>query len=419
MDTTKLKLGERRYIDKTFWIIYIVLVIVSIIALFSASSSLIRSATAQGHNPIYPIASQILYLLLGVAIAFGIQFLPSWLYRLAGYALLGFGLILLCLNAAHIGVTINGATRWVRILGISIQSSEIAKLGLVIVVADLLSRIKDKETEKRYFLWSLALTAITCVLIMIGNLSTAILLGAVILTVMFLARVRWYWLVGIIGTAAVILVGGYFYVENAYVKQGREMHGAMHRAETWVKRIDNKMLENRTDNSTIRINDDNYQSTLARVAVARGGKSPIGVLPGNSLERNHLPLAYADYIFAIIVEETGIVGAFLLCLLYLSILFRACLTSSKYNDYASQLMVMGLGLMITMQALVSMAVAVGLGPVTGQPLPMISKGGTSAIITSIYFGIMLGVSREQNQIHAQQQETINESMETVPDIDTE
>lgn len=412
-------IGNRKYIDRTFWVIFIILVAVSILALFSASSSLIREATAQGHNPLYPIAAQILYLLLGVALAYGIQFLPSWFYRLCGYALLGLGLIFLTLNAAHIGVTINGATRWVRIAGVTIQSSEIAKIGLIIVVADLLSRIKDDISQRKYFLWVLGLTALTCVLIMFSNLSTALLLGAVILIIMFLARVRWYWIAGILATAAIMLVAGYFYVENAYVKPGREMHGIMGRAETWVSRIDNKLKEHNTDNAAIRITDDNYQATLARVAVARGGQSPFGVLPGNSLERHHLPLAYADYIFAIIVEETGFIGALLLCLLYLSILFRACLTSSRYSDYSAQLMVMGLGLMITLQALVSMAVAVGLGPVTGQPLPMISKGGTSALITSIYFGIMMGVSREQNQIHARQEETINESLEAVPDIDTE
>ncbi len=411
--------GKRQYIDRTFWVIFIILVGVSILALFSASSSLIRIATAQGHNPVYPIAAQILYLLLGVALAYGIQFLPSWIYRLFGYGLLGVGIIFLMLNAAHIGVTINGATRWIRIAGITIQSSEIAKIGLIIVAADLLTRIKDGQTEKRYFLWVLGLTAVTCVLIMFSNLSTAVLLGSVIILMFFLARVRWYWIAGIIFTAALVLVLGYFYVENVYVKPGKEMTGIMGRAVTWVSRIDNKVKENNTDNSAIRINDDNYQATLARVAVARGGQSPLGVLPGNSLERNYLPLAYADYIFAIIVEETGFIGAMLLCLLYLSILFRACLTSSRYNDYSAQLMVMGLGLMITMQALVSMAVAVGLGPVTGQPLPMVSKGGTSALITSIYFGIMMGVSREQNQIRAQQLITEHESQETIPDIEVE
>lgn len=419
MTATSLKINKRQYIDKAFWAIFIILITVSIIALFSASSSLIRQATAQGHNPLYPIAAQIFYLLVGAAIAFGIQFLPSWIYRLFGYVLLGFGLLFLLLNAAHIGVTINGATRWISIAGITIQSSEIAKIGLIIVVADLLTRIKDYNADRRYFYWVLALSGITCMLIMFSNLSTAILLGAVILIIFFLAKVPWYWITGIIGSAVLILICGYFYVDNVYVKQDKEMSGIMSRAATWVSRVNNMIDEKNTDNSAIRITDSNLQATLARVAVARGGQSPVGVLPGNSLERNHLPLAYADYIFSIIVEETGFVGAFLLCLLYLSILFRACLTSSRYNDYSAQLMVMGLGLMITLQAFVSMAVAVGLGPVTGQPLPMISKGGTSAIITSLYFGIMMGVSREQNEIRARQEQTITESKETIPDIATE
>lgn len=419
MIATSLKINKRQYIDKAFWAIFIILITVSIIALFSASSSLIKQATAQGHNPLYPIAAQIFYLLVGAAIAFGIQFLPSWIYRLFGYVLLGFGLLFLLLNAAHIGVTINGATRWISIAGITIQSSEIAKIGLIIVVADLLTRIKDYNADRRYFYWVLALSGITCMLIMFSNLSTAILLGAVILIIFFLAKVPWYWITGIIGSAVLILICGYFYVDNVYVKQDKEMSGIMSRAATWVSRVNNMIDEKNTDNSAIRITDSNLQATLARVAVARGGQSPVGVLPGNSLERNHLPLAYADYIFSIIVEETGFVGAFLLCLLYLSILFRACLTSSRYNDYSAQLMVMGLGLMITLQAFVSMAVAVGLGPVTGQPLPMISKGGTSAIITSLYFGIMMGVSREQNEIRARQEQTITESKETIPDIATE
>lgn len=419
MTATSLKINKRQYIDKAFWAIFIILITVSIIALFSASSSLIRQATAQGHNPLYPIAAQIFYLLVGAAIAFGIQFLPSWIYRLFGYVLLGFGLLFLLLNAAHIGVTINGATRWISIAGITIQSSEIAKIGLIIVVADLLTRIKDYNADRRYFYWVLALSGITCMLIMFSNLSTAILLGAVILIIFFLAKVPWYWITGIIGSAVLILICGYFYVDNVYVKQDKEMSGIMSRAATWVSRVNNMIDEKNTDNSALRITDSNLQATLARVAVARGGQSPVGVLPGNSLERNHLPLAYADYIFSIIVEETGFVGAFLLCLLYLSILFRACLTSSRYNDYSAQLMVMGLGLMITLQAFVSMAVAVGLGPVTGQPLPMISKGGTSAIITSLYFGIMMGVSREQNEIRARQEQTITESKETIPDIATE
>ena len=129
-----------------------------------------------------------------------------------------------------------------------------------------------------------------------------------------------------------------------------------------------------------------------------------------------LPHAYADSIFAIIVEEWGTVGAIGLILIYLAILFRACLKSSRYADFSAMLMVMGLALMITCQALVSMMVSVGIGPVTGQPLPMISRGGTSALITSIYFGIIMSVSREQTELGARQQEAINQSLDDVPDI---
>ena len=139
-------------------------------------------------------------------------------------------------------------------------------------------------------------------------------------------------------------------------------------------------------------------------------------MPGNSIQRDVLPQAYADYIFAIIVEEWGIVGAIGLILIYLAILFRACLKSSRYADFSAMLMVMGLALMITCQALVSMMVSVGIGPVTGQPLPMISRGGTSALITSIYFGIIMSVSREQTELGARQQEAINQSLDDVPDI---
>ena len=121
-------IGSRKHIDKAFWVIFISLVVVSILALFSSSSSLIRQATAHGHNPLQPIAAQILYLFLGVGIAYGLQFLPSWLYRVGAYGLFALGLIFLLLNAAHIGVTINGATRWIKIGGITVQSSEIAKL---------------------------------------------------------------------------------------------------------------------------------------------------------------------------------------------------------------------------------------------------------------------------------------------------
>ena len=207
--------------------------------------------------------------------------------------------------------------------------------------------------------------------------------------------------------------------EKVYIETHREVTGVMKRATTWVGRIDDMIAEWKTSDAEFKLTDDNYQRTISKVAIARGGVSPVGVLPGNSQERDFLPQAFADYIFAIIVEESGIVGAIFLMLLYLAILFRSCLSSSKYADYAAMLMVMGLALMITCQALVSMMVAVGIGPVTGQPLPMISRGGTSVLITSLYFGIIMCVAREQNELHDRQQMVTNESEEDVPEIHIE
>ena len=145
----------------------------------------------------------------------------------------------------------------------------------------------------------------------------------------------------------------------------------------------------------------------------------MGVGPGNSKERDYLPLAFADYIFAIIVEESGFIGAAVLIFLYLAVLFRACYVSSRFNDMPAMLMTMGLALMITCQALISMLVAVGLGPVTGQPLPLISRGGTSVLITSIYFGIMMAVSREQLELRERVNETIEQSLDDAPIVTLE
>ena len=254
---------------------------------------------------------------------------------------------------------------------------------------------------------------------MVGNLSTAILLGGIVFLLFFLARVHIkYWGTTVL-IAIVMLICGYFFIEKVYIEPNRRVEGVMKRATTWVGRIDDMLAEWKTPDEEFRLTDDNYQRSIAKVAIARGGASPLGVGPGNSTERDFLPQAFADYIFAIIVEESGVIGALLLMLIYLAILFRSCLSSSKYSDYSAMLMVMGLALMLTCQALVSMMVSVGIGPVTGKPLPMISRGGTSALITSIYFGIIMCVAREQNELHARQLLVTVESEEDVPEIHIE
>ena len=403
-------------IDRTFWGLFIALIVVAIIALFSASSTLVYM-----HNSaLGPIGQQMLFIVLGVAAAFIIQFIPTYWIRFCGYGLLALSALLVystMIPGNPLVVPINGAARWVRIAGITFQPSELAKLSLIIVVADQLARIRTEADKKKYFYRTLLITAIVVLPIMASNLSTAVLIGLIIFCLWILARIPWRYTLSIVGIAVLVLGLGYAIVEFAFVRPHREMHGPFKRATTWVARLDRHFVE---DNAAkYELTDDNIQEVYSAVAIARGGASPIGVLPGNSKERDYLPLAFADYIFAIIVEESGILGAGFLIFLYLAILFRACNVSSRYSDMPAMLMTMGLALMITCQALISMLVAVGLGPVTGQPLPLISRGGTSVLITSIYFGIMMGVSREQIELRDRVNETIEESLDDAPIVTLE
>ena len=405
-----------QHIDRTYWGLFVALIIVAIIALFSASSTLVYS----NHSALGPIGQQIVFILLGVIAAFGIQFIPTNWVRFGGYILLGISTLLVfstMIPGNPLTVTVNGAARWVRIAGITFQPSELAKLSLIIVIADQLARIRTEEDKKKYFYRTLIISALVMLPIMASNLSTAVLIGLIIFCLWILARIPWKYTLSVVGIAVLVLGLGYSIVEFGFVRPGRQMHGPFKRATTWVSRID-RHLEH-SDESKYVLTDENIQEVYSSVAIARGGSSPFGVLPGNSKERDYLPLAFADYIFAIIVEESGFVGAAFLIFLYLAILFRACNVSSRYSDMPAMLMTMGLALMITCQALISMLVAVGLGPVTGQPLPLISRGGTSVLITSIYFGIMMGVSREQLMLRDRVQETKEESEEDVPIVTLE
>lgn len=409
-------------IDRTYWWLFALLIAVAIIALFSASSTLVYSH----HSALGPIGQQMFFIVLGVIAAFGIQYIPSYWVRFGGYALLGLSTLLVystMIPGNPLVVTINGAARWVRIAGITFQPSELAKLSLIIVVADQLARIKSEADKSKYFYRTLIIAAIVMLPIMASNLSTAVLIGLIIFCLWVLARIPWKYTLSVVGIAIVALCLGYAIVEFGFVRPNRPMHGPFKRATTWVSRID-RHLNLSNDKSQIAndkyvLTDENIQEVYASVAIARGGASPLGVLPGNSKERDYLPLAFADYIFAIIVEESGVLGSGFVIFLYLAILFRACNISSRYSDMPAMLMTMGLALMITCQALISMLVAVGLGPVTGQPLPLISRGGTSVLITSIYFGILMGVSREQTELRERVNTTREESAEDAPIVTLE
>ncbi|MBQ7997269.1 MAG: FtsW/RodA/SpoVE family cell cycle protein [Paludibacteraceae bacterium] len=405
-----------QHIDRTFWGLYIALIVVAVIALFSASSTLVY----MHHSALGPIGQQMFFIVMGVIAAFGIQYIPSYWVRFGGYVLLAVSTLLVystMIPGNPLVVTINGAARWIRIAGITFQPSELSKLSLIIVIADQLARIRTEEDKRKYFFRTLIIAAVVMLPVMASNLSTAVLIGLIVFCLWILARIPWKYTMSVVGIAAVALVLGYMVVEFAFVRPGVKMDGPFKRATVWVSRIDRHFTDDGADKYTL--TDDNIQEVYSSVAIARGGTSPIGVLPGNSKERDYLPLAFADYIFAIIVEESGIVGAAFLIFLYLAILFRACNVSSRYSDMPAMLMTMGLALMITCQALISMLVAVGLGPVTGQPLPLISRGGTSVLITSIYFGIMMGVSREQMELRERVNETIEQSQDEAPVVTLE
>ena len=409
-------------IDRTYWWLFALLIAVAIIALFSASSTLVYSH----HSALGPIGQQMFYIVLGVIAAFGIQYIPSYWVRFGGYALLGISTLLVystMIPGNPLVVTINGAARWVHIAGITFQPSELAKLSLIIVVADQLARIRTEADKSKYFYRTLIISAIVMLPIMASNLSTAMLIGLIIFCLWVLARIPWKYTLSVVGIALIALCIGYAIVEFGFVRPGRPMHGPFKRATTWVSRIDRHLNltndKSQMANDKYVLTDENIQEVYSSVAIARGGASPLGVLPGNSKERDYLPLAFADYIFAIIVEESGVLGSGFVIFLYLAILFRACNISSRYSDMPAMLMTMGLALMITCQALISMLVAVGLGPVTGQPLPLISRGGTSVLITSIYFGILMGVSREQTELRERVNVTREESAEDAPIVTLE
>ncbi|MCQ2348823.1 MAG: FtsW/RodA/SpoVE family cell cycle protein [Paludibacteraceae bacterium] len=409
-------IGSRKYIDKPFWVLFIFLIVIAIIALFSAGSKL--TFDPEG-STLGPILSQMMFIAFGVGLAYCVQLLPTWLLRLAGYVIFAFSflcILVMLVPGNPFVVNMHEAGRWINIFGIQFQPSELTKLGLIIVVADQLGRIKTDEDYKQRFFWTLGLTVVTCLMIMTSNMSTAVLLAGIVFLMWFLARIPWHYLAITAGTAVALLVLFYFAIEFIYVRPQKELDGPFKRAITQVKRVDDMITAIKTPDAEFKLTDKNRQPSIAKVAVWRGGKTPFGVGPGNSRERDFLSYAYADFIFAIIVEETGIVGAGVLIFIYLAILFRACFTSSKYEDYSAMIMTMGLALMITCQAFVSMAVSVGLGPVTGQPLPMISKGGTSVIVTSLYFGIMMAVAREQTELRNRVDESVRESIADAPQI---
>jgi cell division protein FtsW len=326
-----------------------------------------------------------MFLLVGLGVVLGTHALNPKYFTLLGICLPVACILLVATR--FMGDSINGSSRWIVIGGISFQPSEIAKLCLIAYTAFLLSRQKE-NTENKSFRWIMIATAVTCGIIFIDNGSTALMLAGIIFLMMFVGQVPLKKLGKLLLYVGVVI--GLLCVVILFVPK-TTMAKILPRSETWVERFNDFGGHKGVHDEAFVINDDNYQVSHANIAIANG--SLFGKFPGNSAERDFLPQAYSDFIYAIIIEETGLIGGFFVLLLYVILFIRAGIIANRSEKLFPKLLVMGAALILVTQALANMAVAVGLIPVTGQTLPLVSRGGTSTIITCIYFGMILSVSR--------------------------
>ena len=395
--------------DKIIWMVFFFLILVSLVEVFSASSGLTyKSGSYMG--PLLKHGGILFGGFLATLIILNISALKLKPFPLIFYILGVFFLLV----AIVVGERTNGASRWLNLGFVQFQPSELMKGILVWVTAVILSSAqRENGVHKTAIWWVLIFSSLPIFIILMENFSTAALISLTIFLMMFIARVPSKQL-GIISAAAVLMVVLFIsYVlivgkvvpqqpnknvltEQTDAKNKGEEDGekTFHRVDTWKSRIlkffDKKELSpNEVDL------DKDAQVAHANIAIASSNIKGLG--PGNSVERDFLSQAFSDFIYAIIIEELGLLGAAGVAFLYIILLFRAGVIARKCNDSFLSFLVMGYALLLVVQAVFNMAVAVGLAPVTGQPLPLISKGGTSTIINCGYIGIILGVSRLVNK----------------------
>ena len=397
------KIGNIFKGDKVIWMVFFFLCMISIVEVFSASSGL----TYKSQNFISPILKHTGTIVMGLFIAVVTLNIPCKYFKLMTPFLLLISFITL-LWVLMGGETINGANRVIEIPGFTFQPSEIAKGTMILAEAQILSAMqRENGADKDAFKFILWLAIPICFLIGLENLSTAAMLFGIVVIVMFIGRVPYKQigkLVGAIGGLAVIgllfimLVGHAETPEEAQLtktesvdqtKKKGKIEKLFHRADTWKGRILNfgKGEVAPLDYDL----DKDAQVAHANIAIVSSGI--IGKGPGKSVERDFLSQAFSDFIYAIIVEELGIIGAAFVVFLYVILLYRGARIAGRCEYNFPALLVMGLGLLLVIQAIFNMMVAVGLAPVTGQPLPLISKGGTSTIINCAYIGAILSISR--------------------------
>ena len=391
--------------DKVIWMIFFFLCIISVVEVFSASSGL----TYKSGSYMSPLVKHLGILLMGIfCMVITLNIKCKYFKILTPFMLIISFFTLIWVFIA--GQSTNGAQRWVSLIGIQFQPSEIAKGTLVLATAQILSALQtDHGADKNAFKFILVVCASIVSLIGLENLSTAALLCLVILLMMVIGRVPMRQLGKLLGVtlafilavfAGVMLLGTDRGNVNSnkkmteQVEQGKKEEGMLakvfHRADTWKSRIDKFTSSEEVAPSEVDLDKD---AQVAHANIAIASSNVVGKGPGNSVERDFLSQAFSDFIYAIIIEELGVEGAVGVAVLYIMLLFRTGRIASRCENNFPALLAMGLALLLVTQALFNMCVAVGLAPVTGQPLPLVSKGGTSTMINCIYVGVILSVSR--------------------------
>ena len=392
--------------DGIIWMVFFLLCIISIVEVFSASSSL----TYKSQDYLGPIMGHSWKIFVGVAVAIVILNIPCRFFKLMTPALLLVSGVML-LWVLFFGEKTNDAGRWISLFGLKFQPSEIAKGTMVLVTAQILSAMQREEgADKRAFKFILMVVIPLVILIGLENLSTAALIMVVIFLMMFIGRVPMVQLGKLMagGVLLIILLVGTIYMvgsmesdntaesqteslANGHTeKSTKKSPSFLHRFATWKGRIDKKLNSKYVAPQDYDLDKD-AQVAHANIAIVNSNIHGRG--PGQSIERDFLPQAFSDFIFVIIIEELGIVGATFVVFLYIVLLFRAARIASRCDNNFPAFLVLGLALMLVIQSSFNMMVAVGIAPVTGQPLPLISRGGTSTIINCAYIGAILSVSR--------------------------
>jgi len=358
--------------DRTIWMIIAVLSLFSLLAVYSATGSLAWSA--RGGNTTVFLVTHMVRLGFGLFLVYLCHLLHYRQYQRAAPFLMLLTVPLLAFTL-FFGQSLNDANRWLSIGGVSFQPSEFAKIALIIYIARELTRKQDYITSLRdAFLPIIVPVLIVCGLIAPANLSTSLVLFVTCIMLMFIGRVsmQYIFLLGLLG---IVLFAGMVAIGKLYPEAG------LIRVDTWISRVQEYLHSE----------DGGYQVQQAKIAIAKGGI--IGQGPGNSIIRNFLPYSYADFIYAIICEEYGLVGGTVVLALYVLLFLRNVTLVTKSPKAFGSFLAIGLSLMLTVQALANIAVNVNLVPATGLTLPLISMGGTSMVFTSIALGMILSVSK--------------------------